>query len=48
MYICPVGAELCHAEDGRMDMKQIAAFRNFATQLKTTQEQHSLLCVWKF
>jgi hypothetical protein len=25
MYICPVGAELCRAEDGRMDMKQIVA-----------------------
>jgi hypothetical protein len=43
MYICSVGAELCHADgrtDGRTDMKQIVAFRNFAIRLKTTQEQH--------
>jgi hypothetical protein len=40
MYIGTVGAELCHAENGRMYMKQIVAFRNFATCLKTTQKQH--------
>ena len=40
MKICPVGAELFHA-DGRMDgqtdvTKLIVAFRNFASSLKNS------------
>jgi hypothetical protein len=36
MKVCPVGAELLHA-DGRTDMKKlIVAFRNFASALKNS------------
>jgi len=42
MKICPVGAELFHA-DGRIDMKKlIVGFENFTKALKYPLSKHKL------